>query len=121
MTQARILKGRPVAEAAVEIAEKGLGIELADDARRAVIDLSIDRLVDYKGAYRVDLGGHLVTLTDIIATESARSAVVKPAQTPTGHDGPNPWDQKSWNLTQQMLLENTKPDLARQLAAAAGN
>jgi hypothetical protein len=117
----RILTGRPVAEAAVEIAAQGLGTHLSEEAYRTVVDLAEDRLVNYEGAYRVDLGGHLVKLTDIVATESARSAVVKPAQTPTGHDGPNPFAKDTWNFSQQMLLENTKPELARKLAAAAGN
>ena len=32
----------------------------------------------------------------------------------------NPWAKESYNITQQMLLENTNPELAKQLKAAAG-
>jgi hypothetical protein len=32
----------------------------------------------------------------------------------------NPWAKETRNVTQQMLLENTKPELAKQLKAAAG-
>ena len=32
----------------------------------------------------------------------------------------NPWSKESWNITQQMNIEMTNPELAKQLKAAAG-
>jgi hypothetical protein len=32
----------------------------------------------------------------------------------------NPWVKETWNLTQQMLMLNTKPDLAKQFKSQAG-
>lgn len=32
----------------------------------------------------------------------------------------NPWAKDTYNITQQMMLENTNPELAKQLKAAAG-
>lgn len=32
----------------------------------------------------------------------------------------NPWAKETYNITQQMLIENTNPELAKQLKAAAG-
>lgn len=32
----------------------------------------------------------------------------------------NPWAKDTYNITQQMLIENTNPELAKQLKAAAG-
>jgi hypothetical protein len=34
---------------------------------------------------------------------------------------PNPWTAAAWNLTKQMVLEKTNPDLAARLQAAAAN
>jgi hypothetical protein len=43
-----------------------------------------------------------------------------PGQGGGGAGGNNPWMKESYNITQQMLLENTNPELAKQLKAAAG-
>ena len=39
---------------------------------------------------------------------------------PAGGGQANPWVKETWNFTQQSVLENTKPELAKQLKAAAG-
>ena len=38
----------------------------------------------------------------------------------SGGGDKNPWAKDSWNITQQMTLELTNPELAKQLKAAAG-
>lgn len=38
----------------------------------------------------------------------------------TGAGDKNPWAKDSWNITQQMNIELTNPELAKQLKAAAG-
>lgn len=42
-----------------------------------------------------------------------------PEQGAGGKDN-NPWAKDTYNITQQMLIENTNPELAKQLKAAAG-
>lgn len=37
-----------------------------------------------------------------------------------GSGDKNPWAKETFNITQQMVLENTNPELAKQLKAAAG-
>jgi hypothetical protein len=39
---------------------------------------------------------------------------------PANHGVKNPWAKESWNLTQQMVLTKTKPELAKQFQAQAG-
>ena len=43
-----------------------------------------------------------------------------PGQGNGGAGGNNPWAKETYNITQQMVLENTNPELAKQLKAAAG-
>lgn len=43
-----------------------------------------------------------------------------PGQGGGGAGGNNPWAKESYNITQQMMLEATNPELAKQLKAAAG-
>ena len=44
----------------------------------------------------------------------------EPGQGSGGAGGNNPWAKESYNITQQMMLETTNPELAMQLKAAAG-
>lgn len=37
-----------------------------------------------------------------------------------GFTGKNPWAKDSWNMTEQGILQNTKPEVAKQLKALAG-
>jgi hypothetical protein len=119
-----------------------------DDARDAVELLAGQfirtRMVDGKvtvevlganGAPRIkDHLGTPVSIADLLTEiRDTKPALFKPEEkrglgTVPGNNGsqppggaqPNPWVKESHNLTQQMVLENTKPELARQLKAAAG-
>ncbi|HWW85224.1 MAG TPA: hypothetical protein VNZ26_16560, partial [Vicinamibacterales bacterium] len=54
--------------------------------------------------------------------EDKRGMGINPGNnaTPPAGGVVNPWVKESFNLTQQMVLENTKPELAKQLKAQAG-
>ena len=80
-----------------------------------------------------DVNGTPFTVADLVAEIREKSAsLFKPDEkrglgiTPGNHSAPaaggvtNPWTKETWNLTQQMVLENTKPDVAKQLKAQAG-
>jgi hypothetical protein len=118
-----------------------------DDARDAV-ELLVSKFVrtsmkdgkvvvevlDTNGNPRIkDVNGTPFNVADLVAEiRETRAALFKPDEkrglgiTPGNHSAPpaggvaNPWVKETWNMTQQMTLENTKPDLAKQLKAAAG-
>jgi hypothetical protein len=118
-----------------------------DDARDAV-ELLVSKFVktsmkdgkvvvevlDTNGNPRIkDVNGTPVTVADLVAEiRESRAALFKPDEkrglgTQPGTTGApptggvvNPWVAETRNLTQQMVLENTKPELAKQLKAAAG-
>jgi hypothetical protein len=118
-----------------------------DDARDAV-ELLVSKFVrtsmkdgkvvvdvlDTNGNPRIkDVNGTPFTVADLVAEiRESRASLFKPDEkrglgtNPGNHGSPpsggvtNPWMKDSWNMTQQMVLENTKPELAKQLKAAAG-
>jgi hypothetical protein len=118
-----------------------------DDARDAV-ELLVSKFVktsmkdgkvvvevlDTNGNPRIkDVNGTPVTVADLVAEiRESRAALFKPDEkrglgtqpgtTATAPAGGvvNPWAAETRNITQQMVLENTKPELANQLKAAAG-
>ncbi|MCF2522394.1 hypothetical protein [Bradyrhizobium sp. G127] len=68
----------------------------------------------------LDLFAHLRVLRQSEATQryfmaSRSDARVQPVNVPAR----NPWSKEDRNLTQQMLLENTQPELAKRLKAEA--
>jgi hypothetical protein len=94
-------------------------------------------VLDTNGNPRIkDVNGTPFTVADLVAEiRESRASLFKPDEkrgmgTNPGNHGnsntngtgaqANPWVKESWNMTQQMVLENTKPDLAKQLKAAAG-
>jgi hypothetical protein len=118
-----------------------------DDARDAV-ELLVSKYVrtsmkdgkvvvdvlDTNGNPRIkDVNGTPFTVADLVAEiRESRASLFKPEEkrglgtNPGNHSAPpaggvtNPWVKESWNMTQQMVLENTKPELAKQLKAQAG-
>jgi len=118
-----------------------------DDARDAV-ELLVSKFVrtsmkdgkvvvdvlDTNGNPRIkDVNGTPFTVADLVAEiRESRASLFKPEEkrgmgitpgnnaTPPAGGVTNPWVKESFNLTQQMVLENTKPELAKQLKAAAG-
>jgi hypothetical protein len=90
-------------------------------------------VIDANGNPRIkDHTGAPFTVADLVAEireskaslfkpDDKRGLGVQPGNNATVNTGvANPWVKETYNLTQQMLLENTKPDLAKQLKAAAG-
>ena len=118
-----------------------------DDARDAV-ELLVSKFVrtsmkdgkvavdvlDTNGNPRIkDVNGTPFTVADLVAEiRESRASLFKPEDkrgmginpgnnaTPPAGGVVNPWVKESFNLTQQMVLENTKPELAKQLKAQAG-
>ncbi|MGJ4945077.1 hypothetical protein ACQR1W_31240 [Bradyrhizobium sp. HKCCYLS1011] len=119
-----------------------------DDARDAV-ELLVSKFVktsmkdgkvvvevlDTNGNPRIkDVNGTPFTVADLVAEiRESRASLFKPEEKrglgtqpgthgnpPAGGGQTNPWLKDSWNITQQMLLMNTKPELAKQLKQAAG-
>jgi hypothetical protein len=93
----------------------------------------IVEVLDVNGNPRIkDVQGTPFTIADLLAeVRDSRSSLFKPEEkrgmgTQPGNQPPvnqgtvNPWAKETRNVTQQMLLENTKPELAKQLKAAAG-
>jgi hypothetical protein len=94
----------------------------------------ITDVIDTNGNPRIkDVNGTPFTVADLVAEIREKSAsLFKPDEkrglgiTPGSHSAApaggvvNPWAAETRNITQQMVLENTKPDLAKQLKAAAG-
>jgi hypothetical protein len=117
-----------------------------DDARDAIELLAgksvRTKMVDGKVAVEVldtngnprikDVQGAPFTIADLLTEvrdsrpslfkpEDKRGMGTTPGTTPPANQGVvNPWAKETRNVTQQMLLENTKPELAKQLKAAAG-
>jgi hypothetical protein len=58
----------------------------------------------------------------LFKAEEKRGMGTQPGNTPPANQGGtvNPWAKETRNITQQMVLEKTKPELAKQLKAAAG-
>lgn len=117
-----------------------------DDARDAVELLAMKAIrprevdgqivvevVDDKGLARINTDLSPVTVAQYLKElRESRPGLFKPdpisgtgiapnssTSNPHGNQT-NPWAKESWNVTQQMVLENTKPDLAKQLMAQAG-
>ncbi|WP_315740120.1 hypothetical protein [Bradyrhizobium sp. SZCCHNR1093] len=119
-----------------------------DDARDAV-ELLVSKFVktsmkdgqvsvqvlDTNGNPRIkDVNGTPFTVADLVAEiRESRASLFKPEEKrglgtqpgthgnpPAGGGQTNPWMKDTWNMTQQMLLSNQKPELAKQLKAAAG-
>lgn len=105
-------------------------------AKQAIRPKEVDgkvvvEVVDEKGLARINTDLSPVTVSQLLAElREKRPSLFKPDQINgvglkpnsgvTGHQGPNPWAKDTWNMTQQMLLTNTKPELAKQLKAQAG-
>jgi hypothetical protein len=91
-------------------------------------------VIDQNGNPRIkDHTGAAFTVADLVTEiRDSRAGLFKPDEkrglgvTPGNHSAApaggvvNPWAAETRNITQQMVLENTKPDLAKQLKAAAG-
>jgi hypothetical protein len=118
-----------------------------DDARDAV-ELLVSKFVrtsmkdgkvvvevlDTNGNPRIkDVNGTPFNVADLVSEiRESRASLFKPDEkrglgtNPNTPSNPpaggvaNPWTKDAWNMTQQMVLENTKPELAKQLKAAAG-
>ncbi|MEY9575878.1 hypothetical protein ABIE88_003454 [Bradyrhizobium diazoefficiens] len=61
------------------------------------------------------------TKPSLFKPDEKRGLGTQPGTTPAAPTGVvNPWAAETRNITQQMVLENTKPELAKQLKAAAG-
>ncbi|MGC0389309.1 hypothetical protein [Bradyrhizobium sp. USDA 241] len=129
--KAEVAKANPLDDArdAVELlVSKYVRSSMKDG--KVVVDV-----IDTNGNPRIkDHNGTPFTVADLVAEIREKSASLFKAEekrgmglTP-GHNGtppggakqPNPWVKETYNLTQQMLLENTKPELAKQLKAVAG-
>jgi len=79
-----------------------------------------------------DVQGTPFTIADLLAeVRESRPSLFKPEdkrgmgttpgnQPPANQGVVNPWAKETRNITQQMVLEKTKPELAKQLKAAAG-
>lgn len=94
----------------------------------------VTEVIDTNGNPRIkDVNGTPFTVADLVAEIREKSAsLFKPDEkrglgtNPNTPSNPpaggvvNPYAKDTWNMTQQMVLENTKPELAKQLAAAAG-
>jgi hypothetical protein len=94
----------------------------------------VTEVIDTNGNPRIkDVNGTPFTVADLVAEIREKSAVLfkpdekrglgtnpnTPSNPPAGGVA-NPWTKDAWNMTQQMVLENTKPELAKQLKAQAG-
>jgi hypothetical protein len=91
-------------------------------------------VIDQNGVPRIkDHTGAAFEVADLVAEiRESRAGLFKPDEkrglgtNPGSGTNPpaggvvNPWAAETRNMTQQMLLENTKPELAKQLKAAAG-
>ncbi|WFU52306.1 hypothetical protein QA639_21610 [Bradyrhizobium pachyrhizi] len=91
-------------------------------------------VIDQNGNPRIkDHAGTAFTVADLVAEiRESRAALFKPDEkrglgtNPNSNSAApaggvvNPWAAETRNITQQMVLENTKPELAKQLKAAAG-
>jgi hypothetical protein len=90
-------------------------------------------VLDVNGNPRIkDVNGTPFTIADLLTevrdsrpalfkAEDKRGMGTQPGNHPSIPQGTvNPWAAETRNVTQQMLLENTKPELAKQLKAAAG-
>ncbi|GAB9153094.1 hypothetical protein BDS110ZK17_24500 [Bradyrhizobium diazoefficiens] len=94
----------------------------------------VTEVIDTNGNPRIkDVNGTPFTVADLVAEIREKSAsLFKPEEkrglgtNPGSHSAApaggieNPWAAETRNITQQMVLENTKPELAKQLKAAAG-
>lgn len=94
----------------------------------------IVQVVDVNGAPRIkDAQGTPLSVGDFLAElKEARPALFKAddkrglgtqpggGKKPGGDQVKNPWAKETFNITQQMLLENTKPDLAKRFKSEAG-
>jgi hypothetical protein len=113
-------------EAIEMIATKSIKTSLVDGQIKVdVIDANGNpRIKDHLGTpvSVADLLGEIrETRAGLFKPDDKRGIGVKPAN----HGAPaskekNPWKEESRNFTQQMLLENTKPELAKRLKAEAG-
>jgi hypothetical protein len=57
----------------------------------------------------------------LFKAEDKRGIGMTPGHNATAGNGQvNPWKRDTWNMTQQGILTNTKPDLAKRLKAEAG-
>ncbi len=118
-----------------------------DDARDAIEILAeasvksklvngqlVVEVIDVNGNPRIkDHNGTPFTVADLMAEiKETRAGLFKPEEkrgfgTVPGNNGnpndtgvKNPWTKEHRNVTQQMLLENTKPELAKRLKQEAG-
>jgi hypothetical protein len=128
--QAEVAKANPLDDArdAVELLVSKFVRTSMKDGKVAV------DVLDTNGNPRIkDVNGTPFTVADLVAEiRESRASLFKPEEkrglgtNPGNHSAPpaggvvNPWVKESFNLTQQMLLENTKPELAKQLKAQAG-
>lgn len=91
-------------------------------------------VIDQNGNPRIkDVNGTPFTVADLVAeireskpslfkADETRGLGINPnnVTTPPAGGVTNPWVKETWNITQQMVLEKTKPELAKQLKTAAG-
>ena len=128
--QAEVAKANPLDDArdAVELlVSKFVRTSMKDG--KVVVDV-----LDTNGNPRIkDVNGTPFTVADLVAEiRESRASLFKPDEkrglgtNPGNNASPpaggvtNPWAKDTWNFTQQMVLENTKPELAKQLKAQAG-
>jgi hypothetical protein len=127
--KAEVAKANPLDDArdAVELLV-GKYVRTSMKDGKVVVDV-----IDAAGHPRIkDHTGTAFTVADLVAEireksaslfkpEEKRGLGTIPGSTPPNSQGVvNPWAAETRNITQQMVLENTKPELARQLKAAAG-
>jgi hypothetical protein len=99
-----VLLSEPTARAIVEhaLAE----VETADMDREAVVNPVLERIRKEN--------------PHLIAASSSGSGRRPNVSIPNVYTGPNPWAKDTFNLSQQGIIARHNPDLAKQLAEAAG-
>lgn len=119
-----------LAEREHALAEKERRLYAIKAIKQAGLDDGSDRaleLIDYVMADTDDEIDAKVKSFGALVTKLVKAEVDKtfkqhgrnPAQGSSGSDD-NPWARDNWNITRQMQLELTNPELAKQLRMAAG-
>lgn len=129
------IKGEVIKANPLDDARDAVELLVAKFVRTSMKDGKIVvEVLDVNGNPRIkDHNGTPFSVADLVAEVRERSpSLFKPDEkrglgvTPGNTANPpaggvtNPYAKETYNLTQQYVLENTKPDLAKQLKAAAG-
>jgi len=99
------------------------GVNPAKGVDSKTIDLLVDHLMaevdlDDADAVKTAFDGFKAANAGLIAANTVGGAGIK--GTPGGgYTGPNPFSQKTFNLTKQLELQATQPEVAKSLEAAA--